>query len=120
MNRNGGEEGRVQRASGRDEGARLAESASAGAIETRHPTRESGESTFASGVEGGLEFITQYPFSTATTCFALGLAVGVVGVLLLDAPPAPRWYERIPDSFGRRWLESLLNSLPDSVRAKVS
>ena len=110
----------MQGPSGLDEGSRLPETARAGAKGNRDSARESGESTFASGVEGGLGLIIQYPFSTATTCFALGLAVGVVGVLLLVEPPAPRWYERVPDSFGRRWLESFLNSLPDSVRAKVS
>jgi hypothetical protein len=82
-------------------------------------TADSAASTFQRGQEQMNAVVTNYPFSAVVTCFTAGLAVGITIGLIITEPPTPRWYERIPDSFGRRWLESLLNSLPESVRAQV-
>jgi hypothetical protein len=112
MAKNGGEESRMQGASRFSETSRVA------------PTQErrsSGtESNIAAHRSEGNGVVVQYPFSAVTTCFAIGVAVGMVGGLLLIESRTPRWYERVPDAYGRRWLESLLNALPESVRAKVA
>jgi len=115
MGNNSGEGTRAQ------SGGRFTESSSSGAP-LREYVRgsESASRTPGPRYDEGHGVITHYPLSSVTTCFALGLAVGVIGGLLLFEPPAPRWYERVPDSFGRRWLESMLNSLPETVRAKVT
>ena len=76
--------------------------------------------TFTAGSESLQHTVSDYPVSSLFTCFAIGAAVGVGIGLLLTQRPEPRWHERIPDAMGRRWLESLLHSLPESVRSKVS
>ncbi len=60
-----------------------------------------------------------YPFSAILGSFALGAATGaVLGALLIESP-RPRWYERVPDALGRRWIEALIEALPETVRSKV-
>ena len=85
----------------------------------RAETAETFETRFQRGQEQMNAVVSSYPLSAAMTSFTAGLAVGVAIGLLITEPPPLRWFERIPDSFGRRWLESLLNSLPESVRAQV-
>ena len=75
--------------------------------------------TLRSGTESVGRVISEYPMSVLLASFALGAATGVfIGSLLIE-PHERRWYERVPDSLGRRWLESLVESLPESVRNKV-
>jgi hypothetical protein len=73
-----------------------------------------------SGRESIGHAVSEYPLSTIVGCFALGAVVGVTIGLMLTEPPAPRWYERIPESLGRHWVEGFLHSLPESVRSKVT
>lgn len=78
------------------------------------------EAAFQRGQEQMSAVVSRYPFSSTMTSFTAGLAIGVAIGLLITEPPPRRWYERVPDAFGRRWLESLLNSLPESVRTQIS
>lgn len=73
-----------------------------------------------SGRESVQGAVSEYPMSTLLGSFALGAAVGVaLGLVLAESLEPPRWYERVPDSLGRKWIESLLQVLPESVRSKV-
>ena len=72
-----------------------------------------------SGTESAQRVVADYPVSAMLASFALGAATGVfLGALLIEAP-RPRWHERVPDALGRRWIESLIEALPESVRSKV-
>lgn len=73
-----------------------------------------------SGKESVQGVVSEYPMSTLLGSFALGAAVGVtLGLVLAESFEPPRWYERVPDSLGRTWIETLLQVLPESVRNKV-
>lgn len=62
--------------------------------------------------------VSEYPISITLATFAAGMAVGaLLGAWLTE--PEPRWYDRVPESMGRRWLESLTESLPSSVRNRM-
>lgn len=74
-----------------------------------------------SGKESVQHVVSEYPMSTILGTFALGAAVGVaLGLVLSESMAEPRWYERVPEPLGRRWIESLLQVLPESVRSKVT
>jgi hypothetical protein len=72
-----------------------------------------------SGSESIGQTVSEYPFSTILGCFALGAVVGVTIGMVLSESPKPHWYERIPEPLGRHWVESFLQSLPESWRSKV-
>lgn len=74
-----------------------------------------------SGRESVQHVVSEYPLSTILGSFALGAAVGVaLGLVLSESTAEPRWYERVPEPLGRRWIESFLQVLPESVRSKVT
>ncbi len=77
----------------------------------------------AHAIEAGKESVQHavagHPLSTVLASFATGAAAGaLVGYMLLE-PHELRWYEKVPDSLGRRWIEALLDALPESVREKL-
>jgi hypothetical protein len=71
------------------------------------------------GKESVQHAVADFPVSTVLASFALGAAAGVLVGFMLFEPREPRWYEKVPDALGRRWLEGFLDALPDSVRGKL-
>ena len=120
MNRNGGEVPRTYGKSRIGETSHQREATSPIGTGAMRAGAENTGAAFLSGQERITGVVSRYPFSATATCFTVGLAVGVMIGLLVTEPPQLRWYEKVPDSFGRRWLESLLSALPDSVRTRVS
>lgn len=63
--------------------------------------------------------IRENPMAATLTAFGLGVGVGaVVGVLLAEPPSRSR--RQTAEMLGRRMLDSIAESLPDSVRRYVS
>ncbi len=88
---------------------------------SRYRVSEFGAAAESGGVaRAAAQVVEQRPLASVLLSFSIGAGVGMAVTLLLMPARARRWYERIPDALGGRWVDSMMQSLPESIRSKIS